>query len=264
MLSEGEPSGIPAGEPGPASPAGPPEAAIRPARRRLGRLTALMEVVLCSGFPTQLALASLASLAGFSPFGANGGLVFGYVGMLLLADSAVVVALVVWLLRVHGERPRDVLLGARPLGGEALLSLPLTVLVFGVVFALLRTMQTLTPWLHNVTQNPLEQLVKSPSDAALFAVVATAAGGLREEIQRAFILHRFTHWLGGPWLGLVLFSAAFGAGHALQGWDAAITTAALGALWGLVYLVRGSIAAPVISHSIFNSAEIVRVVALGG
>ena len=32
------------------------------------------------------------------------------------------------------------------------------------------------------------------------------AGGVREEIQRAFILHRFDVWLGGPIVGLILSS----------------------------------------------------------
>jgi membrane protease YdiL (CAAX protease family) len=32
----------------------------------------------------------------------------------------------------------------------------------------------------------------------------------------------------------------------------------LGAFWGVVYLRRGSIVAPVVSHSAFNAAEIIR------
>jgi membrane protease YdiL (CAAX protease family) len=229
----------------------------------VGRAAAFGEVVLCSGFPTQVALAYFASLAGYFPFQPGGRLSFGYVGLLLLVDSAVLVGLILWFLRLHGERPRDVLLDARPVKSEALLGLPLTLVVLGLVFGLLRTVQWLAPWLHNVAVNPLEQLVRSPRDAAVFVVVAVAAGGIREEIQRAFILHRFAQRLGGPQLGLVLFSLAFGAGHALQGWDAAITTAALGALWGSVYLARRSIVAPMVSHSVFNSVEILIVVVSG-
>ncbi|MGH9145401.1 MAG: CPBP family intramembrane glutamic endopeptidase, partial [Vicinamibacterales bacterium] len=101
-------------------------------------------------------------------------------------------------------------------------------------------------------------LIRTARDAVVFAVVATLAGGLREEMQRAFVLRRFERHLGGAPVGLVIFSVMFGAGHALQGWDAAITTGALGAFWGAVYLRRGSIVAPVVSHSAFNAAEIVR------
>jgi membrane protease YdiL (CAAX protease family) len=88
-------------------------------------------------------------------------------------------------------------------------------------------------------------------------------GGVREEVQRAFILHRFDGYLGGAWVGLVIFSVVFGAGHVIQGRDVALTTAALGIFWGVVYLRRGSIASSVVSHSGFNTAEIFRFALFG-
>jgi membrane protease YdiL (CAAX protease family) len=54
-------------------------------------------------------------------------------------------------------------------------------------------------------------------------------------------------------------SIAFGLGHTLQGWDAAVLTGALGAVWGFIYLTRGSAIAPIVSHSLFNSGELLRV-----
>jgi membrane protease YdiL (CAAX protease family) len=213
-------------------------------------------VVLCSGFPTQLTLVYILTQIGLSP--ANGTLSLGFVATLLLLDAVLVVALALALLRAHGENPRDVFLGHRPIAREALIGLPLTIGVFGVVMVILALTEQFAPWLHNVPNNPLEQLIRSRRDATLFAVVATLAGGVREEVQRAFILRRFDQYLGGARVGLVLFSAAFGAGHLVQGWDAVVTTAALGAFWGAVYLSRGSIVAPVVSHSGFNTAEILR------
>ena len=82
------------------------------------------------------------------------------------------------------------------------------------------------------------------------------AGGVREEVQRAFILHRFDQDLGGARLGLALFSIAFGLGHLTQGLDAALITGMLGLLWGVMYLRRRSMVAPAISHSLFNLIEI--------
>ena len=114
----------------------------------------------------------------------------------------------------------------------------------------------LFPALHNVKENPLQQLIQTPRQALILALVATISGGLREEIQRAFILHRFEQHLGGARVGLVLYSLVFGFGHSLQGWDAVLATTILGAFWGSVYLMRGSIIAPVVSHSGFNAAEI--------
>ena len=59
------------------------------------------------------------------------------------------------------------------------------------------------------------------------------AGGVREEIQRGFVLRRFEQYLGGGAIGLVVFSVLFGLGHLEQGRDVALATAVLGAFWGV-------------------------------
>ena len=58
------------------------------------------------------------------------------------------------------------------------------------------------------------------------------AGGVREELQRAFLLHRFRGDLGATVDGPVHHQPGFGMGHTLQGLDAAIITGMLGAIWG--------------------------------
>ena len=121
---------------------------------------------------------------------------------------------------------------------------------------MLRALQVFAPWLHNVERNPLEEMLRTPGDAAIFAVVVVVAGGVREEVQRAFILRRFERWLGGATVGVVIASAVFGAGHALQGGDAVVATALLGAFWGVVYLRRRSIVGPMISHAAFDLLQV--------
>jgi uncharacterized protein len=121
----------------------------------------------------------------------------------------------------------------------------------------LTAVQWFAPWLHTVARNPLQDLIGSTGQTAVFALVVVIAGGIREEVQRAFLLHRFDVWLGGATVGLVVTSIAFGAGHFdLQGADAAITTALLGACWGIVYLRRRSALAPIVSHAGFDLLEI--------
>jgi membrane protease YdiL (CAAX protease family) len=93
----------------------------------------------------------------------------------------------------------------------------------------------------------------------MFAMVAIVAGGIREELQRAFLLRRFEQHLGGPAVGVLVLSVAFGLAHQLQGWDVGITTGALGAFWAIVYLRRRSSVAPIVSHAGFNTLEILRV-----
>jgi membrane protease YdiL (CAAX protease family) len=104
-------------------------------------------------------------------------------------------------------------------------------------------------------------MLRRPRDAGLFAVVVVIAGGVREEIQRAFILHRFDEWLGGAYVGVVVWSLAFGFGHLLQGYDVAIATALMGAFWAIVYVRRRSVVAPLVSHSGFNLLELAQYLA---
>jgi membrane protease YdiL (CAAX protease family) len=133
-----------------------------------------------------------------------------------------------------------------------------------VVGILLNTMSLFAPALHNVKDNPMEQLAGgTPQQAALFSVVAILAGGVREELQRAFMLRRFEQYLGGAGIGVIVLSIAFGLGHAVQGWDAVLTTGTLGAFWAWMYLRRRSSVGPMVSHAGFNSLEILRVAVIG-
>jgi membrane protease YdiL (CAAX protease family) len=89
-----------------------------------------------------------------------------------------------------------------------------------------------------------------------FVALVLIAGGVREELQRAFLLHRFEQRLGGGSVGIAITSAAFGLGHTVQGWDAAIVTALMGAFWGAVYLSRRSVVSTVTNHALFNVTQI--------
>ena len=124
---------------------------------------------------------------------------------------------------------------------------------------MLLAVQRFAPSLHTVEHNPLQDLLRSPRDAWLFALVVVVAGGVREEIQRAFLLHRFER-LARRRHGRRSSSraSAFGAGHLLQGVDAAIATGLLGAFWGVVYLRRRSCVAPIVSHAGFDLLQIVQ------
>jgi membrane protease YdiL (CAAX protease family) len=239
-------------------PAEPPVAEADPRARRADRVTSLIEVVFCSGVPSQLLLAVTLQAAGWRPFSADGQLSLGYITALSLADTLIIVSLAVVFLASRGETPRVVLLGTRPMGREALVGLALLPPIVVGVGALGLALRTIAPWLHNVPDNPLAALMRDPVSLAVFAVVVVLAGGLREEAQRAFILHRFRQHLGGPRVGLWVTSVAFGLGHLLQGYDAAILTAVLGFIWGAVFLRRGSLLAPVVSHAAFNLVEVAR------
>jgi membrane protease YdiL (CAAX protease family) len=227
------------------------------------RLVAVIEVVAMSGFPTQLAIGAVLMGLGGHPYNADGGLSLSYVVAGWSLDAVVLVGLIAWRLRASGEPVGRVLFGARPLRREAAIGLVLVPVLFGLVAAVLGGLRLLIPSLHNVATNPFEGLIRSPLDAWILGAMAVVSGGVKEEVQRAFILHRFDQHLGGATLGLVVFSLAFGAGHFIQGWDVGVVTTLLGVFWGILYLRRHSVAASMISHSGFNVVQVLQYTILG-
>ena len=228
------------------------------------RVVAVIEVLLCSDIITQSAIGNTLLALGYRAKLPSGALNVGYVVALSLCDAVLLIGLIFVLLYAHGERPRALFLGRRPIVSEGIFGLLLIPLAFGIAVAVILTVRRFAPSLHNVDQNPLQGLLNSPRDAWLFALVVLVAGGVREEIQRAFVLHRFDVWLGGGTVGLIVGSIAFGAGHLVQGYDAAITTGLLGLFWGFVYLRRRSVVAPIVSHSGFNLFQMLQYLAFVG
>ncbi len=242
----------------PPADSGPPPPITRERFLLTPRVVALIEVLLCSDYPTQLALAGTFATFGIVPLDSSGALRVSYVVWLSFLDTGLLVALILLFLAAHGESPRRVLFGNRPVGREAVAGVPLVFVALGIGVLVLAPIQHFAPWLHTVPNNPLQALLHTPRNALLFSAVVIVAGGVREEIQRAFILHRFEQWLGGGAVGVIVASTAFGAGHFIQGADAVIATALLGAFWGVVYLRRRSMVAPMVSHTGFDLLQILQ------
>ncbi len=218
-----------------------------------------VEIILCSGYPTQLSIGFTLQAIGIDAFRDDGALSATFVFTLSLIDTVVLLSLILLLLVRRGERPGRVFFGERPPAGEAVTGLLSTPLVIAVVVVLTLLIRRFAPTLHNVPQNPLEAMLGSQTGLLMFLFVVIVAGGIREELQRAFLLHRFREDLRQPWMGVFVTSLAFGMGHTLQGFDAAIITGSLGAMWGVIYVLRRSAIAPIVSHSLFNSTELLRV-----
>jgi membrane protease YdiL (CAAX protease family) len=237
--------------------ADPAPAGVAPPPPQPNPWRAWAEIVLCSGYPTQLSLALLLQASGIRPM-RDGSLSGPFVFLLSLLDTLLLLALIVWLMTRRGERPRAIFFGDGPVAPEigfGFLSLPGVVMI---VVALMMAIRVGAPVLRNVPNNPLEGLLDSQIGLPGFLFVVIVAGGLREELQRAFLLHRFRTDLGSPGMGVLITSLAFGLGHTLQGWDAVVVTGALGATWGVMYLARRSAIASIVSHSLFNSGELLR------
>lgn len=243
-------------DPGAAAPQPLPAAAMTPTR-------AVLEALLCSSYPTQVLVAAGLASVGLTGLTPEGALNAPFVIAVSLGDAALVALLVVWFVRRNGESLHTVFLAGRPVGREALLGLALAPLVLLGIALVVAVLRLAVPQLHNVPVNPMGALMRDPVLAAAFAVVVVVAGGMREELQRGFQLHRLTGHVCGPGAALLLTSVAFGAGHTLQGYDVAVATGLLGAAWGLLYLARRSIVAAAVSHAVFNLAQVAIAATMG-
>src|SRR4029453_8007434 len=103
------------------------------------RLRSPVEVLLCSGIPTQLLVAQALALGGLRPFGAGGALEPTWVFLLACIATVLIVALAVFLLRANGESPSEVFLGSRSPVREAIVGVgligPLIFAVAGLMVA---------------------------------------------------------------------------------------------------------------------------------
>ena len=241
-----------------------PEPPFIPERRRvlpIERAGALFEILICSGLPTQVLLIVIMRGVGVPMRADDGRLSPPFVFTLSLLDAVLVVGLVLTFLHVHRESAREVLIGQVRLIREALLGIATLPAVFMLVTLVLVLVLKFAPGLHNVATNPFEDMLRTRADAFIFAVVVMVAGGVREEVQRGFIAHRCDQYLGGALGGVAVYSVFFGAGHADQGYDAMIAIGLLGFLWGLLYISRRSIVAPLVSHAMFNLAQLLKYLA---
>ena len=242
--------------PAPARLEGPPG-------RHPRRLVALAEVIAASGFPSQLGLSLLLLGLGVQPVDERGALALRYVVGVWVLDVVVLLGFISWRLHATGESIRTLVVGTRPIRRETLFGLALVPLLIAVVTVVLGAIRLLVPALHNVATNPFEGLVRTARDAWILGAMAVLSGGLKEEAQRAFVLHRFDQHLGGACVGLVAFSLVFGMGHFIQGWDVGAVTTLLGLFWGILYLRRRSATASVVSHSGFNVVQILQFMLFG-
>jgi membrane protease YdiL (CAAX protease family) len=241
---------------------------------RLPSWFAALQAFAVSGIPTQVVVFLVLWLGvGLEPFEniESTTLSFEFIATLLFVDTAVVAILIRLFLILSGEDSREVFLGRRPLGREIIGGVLLVPVVFAAVTGLVLLFRLLAPWMHTVQDNPLIQFMRNPIDTAIFLVVVMLAGGVREELQRAFILHRsaqirvdiplfgrvFT--IGGVRQGLIVFSLTFGLLHIDQGLDVAAALGLLGLFWGVLYLRRRSVVMSMANHAAFNASQVAQV-----
>src|SRR6476646_12057836 len=122
--------------------------------------------------------------------------------MTSLLDTALIAILIRIFLALSRENSSDVFLGRRRTAGEIVRGVVLIPVCLFVVVGFVNLIARLLPGLHDVPTSPYESYMQTPLRAGVFIVVVILAGGVREELQRAFVLHRFEQRLGGAAIGL--------------------------------------------------------------
>ena len=169
----------------------------------------------------------------------------------LTLDSTLTLAIILLLLRVSGRSLKD--LGWKKQGwlSEFLSGAATLPLLFGSTFLIGVMFRLFLPQ-YVSQENPLLEMIQDRTDLTLLLMTSVYVGGIKEEIQRAFVLENFKAHLGGVVPGLVLWSIFFGIGHSFQGVDYAVAAGVLGLLFGLIYLRRRHLAAPIGAHALYD------------
>jgi membrane protease YdiL (CAAX protease family) len=229
----------------------PPERVEATRKSWTDRVQAVLEIILVSGL--------ISSFLAYLPFstlpGWNAGLLLNsakFVSLYLLLESGITLLLLAMILKARGESLYALGLCFEPWKPNVILGLLVVPLLFLINGAVNLFFRVYLPRYYT-ERNPLTESVRSPQQLLLFIVAALIAGGIKEELQRAFILNRFRRYLGGAGIGLVVWSFAFGAGHYVQGAQGITAAAVYGLIFGIIYLATGNLIAPIIAHGAYDA-----------
>jgi membrane protease YdiL (CAAX protease family) len=219
----------------------------------IDRLQAAFEVLLVAGL--------LSSLLAALPFSFNPNLRARLMTdasltiSFILIEAFLTMGFLMLVLRAHRQRIRDLGLASPGWRGDVILGVAVVPLLFLLNLTIAILFKLILPQ-YFLERNPLTELIRTPRDLMLFLFAALMAGGFKEEFQRAFILRRFERYLGGAWLGLLLWSVVFGLGHYVQGAQGVTAAAVFGLLFGCLYLIRGNLIAPIVAHALYDTAAL--------
>jgi uncharacterized protein len=100
-------------------------------------------------------------------------------------------------------------------------------------------------------------VIASQGTIVEFILAAIFAAAFEEIAFRGFLTPRMRSVVGSWPIAVLLVSAIFGIGHIYEGLLATVQTAALGAYFAVMMLVRRNVVAPALAHAAFNSIQLV-------
>ena len=195
----------------------------------------------------------------FFAFKTGPGPPFALIALASMFQQTALLCLVLYFAWRNGEAFADFGWRRRRLGREMLLG---AALYFPVAVSL-ALLQSALKHLGLRTLDKIPEFL-TPSGAGeillavlLFAVVAVAEEG----VFRGYLIRRLRNLTGRPAAAVAGAAAVFCLGHGYQNPGGVAATFFLGAVFGAVYLWRGSLAAPIVIHFLQNLLTVMAAVA---
>jgi len=207
--------------------------------------SALVEIVVVA-FLGSLVAQGLLTAAGLSPMADARQL-----AAFMWFEAVLTLAILTLLLRFRNQRWATLGWTSEGLHGELRIGLLVLPGLFAVTFLTGALFQTFWPD-YVSAKNPLLEMIRTKADLALFLVSSVFVGGVKEEVQRAFVLTHFERHLGGIWAGLLVWTLIFAALHSVQGFDKAVGAGILGLVFGLLYISRRKLTSPIVAHALYD------------
>ena len=227
------------------------DVAAQPGRR--ARLLAALEVMLCTDVPATVLVQGMFAYLGFQAEAIFRSSLL--IAVFLMCTSAVVLLTIAGILALRGESWRTLTGHDCRWRREVAIGLGTVPALFLGTALVATFFRLFLPGLVT-DRNPILAMITTPSDVFWFLLMAISSGGIKEEIQRAFALRRFEKYLGGMSTGLLVWTIYFGAGHLRQGVDNAVGAGVLGLIFGLTYIWRQSLAAPMAAHAVYDTTVV--------
>ncbi len=175
---------------------------------------------------------------------------FPRVAAVIIVHDVALTALALYLVWRGGEGIAAIGWVGRGAWREALAGMALFVPLFAGI-ALLEGLLRAAGFAEPI-KPPAYLLPQSGAEYLLALLLLLTVAVTEETVFRGYLLRRFRQVTGSVWLAVLLSSAIFALGHGYQGPLGIIAVGAIGVVFAVVYLRRGSLVAPMVMHFIQN------------
>ncbi len=185
---------------------------------------------------------------------------FSTVAVSVIFHDLALLALVIYLVWRNGESLHALGLKRGGAAREAVLG----VILYLPFVAAAAALQRLLADLGLSSPGPPQVLEAiGPAQAPLAALLTVVVAVSEETVFRGYLILRLRALSGSPALAVLLSAAVFSLGHGYEGVAGMITVGAMGAAFGVIYLLRSNLVAPMVMHFLQDFIQLV-VVPLGG